>query len=289
MEGKILILGATGTFGRPVTRSLLEKGFAVRVLTRHPQKARRLFGTTVEIVPGDAGNEADLRRAMRGCWAVHISLPYRLDPVVMERVVGLGRETGLRRITYVSATNAHETTRRFEMSAAKLRAEARLRSSGFACTIFCPTWAMETLPRFVRGGWGLAIGSLKSTPIHFVAGEDFGRMVAASYEDDRALGKRLFIHGPEAVPLPEALIRFVRACYPDLHILRLLPWQARLIAALTGRRELAEVARLIAYFDEVGELGDPSEANALLGGPTVTLQQWIERQKARVLGTRRER
>jgi hypothetical protein len=59
-------------------------------------------------------------------------------------------------------------------------------------------------------------------------------------------------------------------------------WQAQLIAKLTGREELANATRLIAYFDKVGELGDPAEANALFGAPSITLDEWFEMQKPTV-------
>jgi hypothetical protein len=36
----------------------------------------------------------------------------------------------------------------------------------------------------------------------------------------------------------------------------------------------------MAYFDRVGELGDPSEANELLGPPTTTLEEWIRQRAA---------
>jgi hypothetical protein len=112
--------------------------------------------------------------------------------------------------------------------------------------------------------------------LHFFAAADFGLMVAASYDDDRALGKRLFVHGPEGITLHDAIERFVKACHPQLEVMRMKPWQALLIAKLTGRDGLAYVARLVKYFDKVGELGDPSEANALFGAPSITLDAWFK-------------
>jgi hypothetical protein len=53
-------------------------------------------------------------------------------------------------------------------------------------------------------------------------------------------------------------------------------WQARLIARLTRREGLTYIIKLIAYFDKVGELGDPTEANTLLGAPSITLDEWFK-------------
>jgi hypothetical protein len=87
-------------------------------------------------------------------------------------------------------------------------------------------------------------------------------MVATAYENDRALGKRLYIHGPEGITLPDALERFFSACHPDLRVVRVKLWQARWIARLTGRMEF--VSRLIAFFDRVGELGNPGPPRGAL-------------------------
>ena len=119
---------------------------------------------------------------------------------------------------------------------------------------------METLHNFIHGDRAAVIIGKNPPALHFFAAEDFGRMVTASYEDDRALGKRLFIHGPESITLPEALERFLYACHPELKIVRMKLWQAQLFAKLTRREGLASATRLIAYFDKVGEIGDPSEA-----------------------------
>jgi hypothetical protein len=115
--------------------------------------------------------------------------------------------------------------------------------------------------------------------LHFFAATDFGRMVANAYDDDRALGKRLFVHGPESFTLPEALKKFHQACHPEVKIKELKVWQARLIAKLTRNPTFGAAAALIGYFDTTEEHGDPAEADALLGAPTTTLDEWIRRQR----------
>ena len=40
---------------------------------------------------------------------------------------------------------------------------------------------------------------------------------------------------------------------------------------------------MIAYFDKVGEIGDPTEANRLFGAPSTTLEEWCEMQKLGVV------
>lgn len=61
-----LVIGATGFVGGLVTERLIEEGWQVRVLSRSRSKALKRFGTTVEIIEGDASNSTDLARALEG-------------------------------------------------------------------------------------------------------------------------------------------------------------------------------------------------------------------------------
>ena len=275
---RVLILGATGTLGQPVTQSLLDRGHTVRVLARSAEKARSMFGGNVEVVEGDSTRRPDLGRALAACEAVHVSLPTESELTAVENVVGLveaGEADGLRRISYVSGTSVRPENRWFDVVDVKLRAESLLERSGIPHTVFCPTWVMEVLPNFVRPERAMVIEGRTPPGFHFFAAADFGRMVAASHDDDRSLGKRLFIHGPQSITLPEAIRSFHEACFPQVKLRRLTPWQARLVASITRNPSLGAVARLIAYFDTTEEHGDPAEANALLGPPTTTLEEWI--------------
>lgn len=273
---QILVLGATGMLGKPVVQCLLDRGHQVRIMVRNLESARRRFGNTVEAAVGDARNEEAIQAAMAGCDAVHVNLTQEAELTAMQHIISLAPGNPLERVSYVSATTICEENRWFEMVDIKMRTEAILQQSGSAHTVFCPTWVMETLPNFIHGNQAVVILGKRPPALHFFAAADFGRMVAAAYEDDRALGKRLFIHGPQAITLAEAVVRLRHACYPQIKVRRVQLWQAKLVAKLTRRQGLAYVTRLIAYFDKVGEIGDPAEANALLGAPKITLDEWLK-------------
>jgi uncharacterized protein YbjT (DUF2867 family) len=281
---KILILGATGMLGRPAAGCLQDSGWQVRVLTRDADKARRMLGSQVEIHTGNAANRSDIAAAIAGCNAVHINLTQDVELAATRHVIDAATQTGagrppLERISFVSATTAFEANRWFELVDIKLRCEELLRLSGIAHTVFCPTWVMETLHNFVHGQRAVILVGKNPPRLHFFAAADFGRLVAASYDDTRAVGQRLFVHGPQALSLPDAIQRYLHLCHADKPCMRLTLWQARLLARLARRPALAGVAQLIAYFDKVGELGDPSQTDALYGAPKMTLEQWCKAQK----------
>jgi hypothetical protein len=59
-------------------------------------------------------------------------------------------------------------------------------------------------------------------------------------------------------------------------------WLAKVIGMPTRNDTLKFASSLMAYFDKVSELGDPTEANRILRAPTTTLNAWIERRKAQL-------
>jgi uncharacterized protein YbjT (DUF2867 family) len=68
----ILVTGATGKQGGAALRSIRERGFSVRAMTRNPDQpaARALVGEGVEVVAADFRDSESLRRAMDGVYGV---------------------------------------------------------------------------------------------------------------------------------------------------------------------------------------------------------------------------
>ena len=118
-------------------------------------------------------------------------------------------------------------------------------------------------------------------PLHWFAADDLARMVSTAYQKEEAADERLFVHGPEAMTMKHALERYCQVFHPDGKPVSVMPiWLAKVIGMLTHNDMLKFASSLMAYFDKVGELGDPTEANRILGAPTTTLDAWIERRKA---------
>ncbi len=72
----VFIVGGTGVLGRSLIPLLIAQGHAVRLLARHPDTARTIFGDAVEVAPGDllASDAASLVAALAGCdAAAHIA------------------------------------------------------------------------------------------------------------------------------------------------------------------------------------------------------------------------
>jgi uncharacterized protein YbjT (DUF2867 family) len=279
MNKTILVLGGTGLLGEPVARRLRQDGFNVRVMARDTEKASEKLGDGFEIVQGDATNSDDLERALSGCFGVHLSLSGEAERTGAELVARSSAEQGVERITYISGCTAVEENAWFPLTADKLHAERVIRESGVAYTIFAPSWPMEMLVRYAMNGKPTLIGK-QTNAFHFFALDDLARMVSTAYQSDEATNKRFVIHGPEAIPFTDALMRYCEVFHPEVAKVSKLPiWLAKLMARLMKNDLMMFGAELSGYFDKVGELGDPAEANGVLGAPAITLDQWMQQRK----------
>jgi uncharacterized protein YbjT (DUF2867 family) len=280
MTKTILVLGGTGLMGAPVAYRLKADGFAVRVMARDPQNVQKVLGAGFTVVSGDATNHDDVDRALAGCHGAHLTLSGAAELPGAEHVAALATGHGLERISYISGATVCEQNRWFELVDTKLRAEAAIAASGIPYTIFCPTWPMEMLKRFLLPEKVMLMGA-QPCPLHWFAVDDLARMVSVAYQREDAAHKRLYVHGPEAIPMKAALEQAAAVLRPEVKKVGVLPiWLMRLIATLTRNEFMANGVAMMAYFNKAGELGDPSEANRLLGAPTTTLTVWLATQAA---------
>jgi uncharacterized protein YbjT (DUF2867 family) len=281
MQKTILVIGGTGMLGQPVSHCLKDAGFQVRIMTRDRQKARKTFDDSFEVFAGDPMDTNCLEEALHGCYGVHISLPTEVEQPVAETVAQAAARHGVERITYISGRTVAEENRWSPMVNRKFLAEQAIRQAGIPYTIFCPTWFMESLPMFVVGGRASVLGQ-QPCPYHWVAAEDYARMVAAAYGLEAAANQRVIVDGPEAIRMHEALRRYCAVFHPDIKQVSSMPlWLVKLLATLTRNRELQGAGELMAYFEKVGEGGSPAPVNHILGAPTTTLDRWLETRKAR--------
>jgi uncharacterized protein YbjT (DUF2867 family) len=281
MNQKILIIGGTGMLGEPVARQLLANGFGVRILSRDADKARARFAPPFEVVAGDVDDPASLSTAVMGCQGVHINLHGISDSDLERRgaeaIAQAAAQAGLERITYLSGASVCEENAWFPDTKARLLAEQAIQASGVPYTIFRANYFMDTLRKLVRGKMLLQIGK-HPHPYQWVASADYARMVGKAYATSQAANKTLYVCGPQALTMREALQVLQHTVYPAYRIVYLPLWAAGFIARVGGRRELQSV---LPFFDYCARIkiflsGSPDEANALLGAPAITLETWAK-------------
>lgn len=282
---KVLVAGGTGMLGAPVVRHLVTAGHRVRVLTRRPEVARAFFFEKVEIARADVTDPLALPAAVAGCEALHVSLrgsnDWRDYDAVERRglthLLAAAQVAGVRKVTYLSGAGTIQGNESLPPVRIKLDAEAAIRASGIPYVIFRATHFMESLDLFIRGRAATLIGA-QPHGYHYLAADDFARLVAHSLATNAADRKILYAFGPERFTMRDALMRYIHVLRPEVRLSHLPVRAAKVIAVLTRNRDLRFAADLFAGFAVIGEDGNPSEADRLLGKPTTTLSTWLERR-----------
>ena len=121
---KVFVTGATGFIGGEVVRQLRQRGDEVACLVRSPEKGAKLSELGCELVAGDLGDEAAIRKGMEGCDAViHAAAVYEVgippsERLPMreanvggtERVLGMALELKTPKVVYVSTVGVFGNT-----------------------------------------------------------------------------------------------------------------------------------------------------------------------------------
>jgi uncharacterized protein YbjT (DUF2867 family) len=207
MEPLILVCGATGKQGGAVARSLLERGFRVRALTRDPQKpeAQALAEQGAEVVQGDMEDRSAVDQVLiegvYGVFSVQNFWVTGYDGEVQQgkTVADAARAAGVDHFVYSSVGSAHRKTGipHFE---SKREIEEHVRQIGLPFTIFRPTFFMqnwEWTREMILGGT-LAQPLDPDKPLQQVAAEDIGAFAAIAFENpDSWIGREVGLAGDE--------------------------------------------------------------------------------------------
>jgi len=285
----ILVVGGTGFLGQPVVWTLDHFGFPVRILSRDTNKARQIFGNHFDIVKGDIEDAGSLQAALDGCYGVHISLKGsgsaedidRMEHQGTSRIIAAAKEKNVRRVSYLSGASTSPERFWFPPTRAKYMAEQAIINSGLEYAIFRATWFMESLPLFVRGDKAILMGK-QPFKWHWIAAEDYAKIVAQAFMHDDPPNGIFNVFGPEEYTTREALEIYCALINPQIKIMTMPIGLLKFIAAITFNRELKDVLPLMEYFENNGELGNSANTDELFGQPKITLENWCKCYKERI-------
>jgi uncharacterized protein YbjT (DUF2867 family) len=185
----ILVLGATGTTGRRLTRRLRSAGAAVRAASRHGE------------VRFDWSDPATWDAAVTGVTRIYLMAPHELpiDPLFVRRAV----DRGVRHLVLLSSRGIEVMGDERLMAA-----ERTVRESGAEWTILRPDWFDQNFdegflqPAVLAGGFALPVGD---TRFAFVDADDIAAVAAEVLTADGHAGQSYELTGPDALPFAEAL------------------------------------------------------------------------------------
>lgn len=281
---KILMIGASGMLGKPVTRALQKAGFSLRLLARDPSKMEALYPGT-EIVKGDVLDKASLLPAMQGMDAMYCNLSVlssskETDPQPeregVDGILAAAKETGIQRMAYLSSlVHRYEGMNGFSWWAFRVKASAvkKIQESGIPYTIFYPSTFMETYPFQMLQGRKVAALGKSVVPMWFIAGEDYGKQVAASFQKLTHENRDYAIQGPEAFVFTEANRIFIENYKKaKLGIMRVPVPLVKLIGNFSQKYDY--LWRICEALNKYPENFESELAWGELGKPEVTLKEY---------------
>ena len=285
MNEKVLIVGATGMLGQPVTRKLKEDDYNITILSSDSARARTIFGDEFEIIDADVTNIESLKKPLDGKDFLYINLNASLDPVKYQKVeiegtanlASVAREAGLKRIMNISSAASRGSEIGEIYLDAKVRAEKSLIECGVPYTVMRPSWFFETLPQFVQHGRASILGS-QPMKIHWLAATDYASQVSKAFRLEDAANKCFYNLGPEKLTMAGALQIYCDRFYKGMKVKEIPFWIAKLLAFLTRYKKLKLAIPFFEYFAAQDETVDGSPTDRLLGSNKTTISSWMESQ-----------
>jgi uncharacterized protein YbjT (DUF2867 family) len=275
----ILVLGATGNQGGAVAAHLLDHGYRVRAMTRHPEsdKARKLSSRGAEVVYGDFDDPASLDRPLDEVWGVFAIFNTWEAGVVREEEQGkrfaeFAKRRGVAHYVYSSVSSAQRNTGipHFDN---KWRIEDTVRDLGFPShTIIRPVFFMENFlspwfkPALMQGE--LRVALKPETSLQMIAVDDIGRFgLLAFKEHERLKGVELDIAGDERT-MPQVAEIFGQAMGKDIRFVR--------ESIDNVRKGSEDFALMLEWFDRVGYNVDIPALERTYGFTLTKIPEWAQ-------------
>jgi uncharacterized protein YbjT (DUF2867 family) len=261
-----VVAGASGHTGRAAAESLIERGQAVRVLVRDPEKGEEWRRRGAEVAVASLDDADTLAKAFRGSDGAYVLLPpaYHLDDVlgaqarVAHAIAGAIRSSGIPHVVLLSSIGAQHSSGTGFIRALH-HAEQALRPAATNLTILRPCYFIEN--------WALVLSEAREksvlptflTPerrIPMIATRDVGRAAARALMEPAAGCRILELAGPRewspqevAREIGAILQREVRllplpleAAAPAMTSLGMSPGSAALFQEMTGSINSGRVA-----------------------------------------------
>jgi uncharacterized protein YbjT (DUF2867 family) len=214
----ILVSGATGQQGGAVAKNLLDRGFAVRALTRSPEKpeANELAGLGAEVVSGDLDDRSSIEGVLEGVQGIFSvqnfwEAGYEGEVRQGVQLADAAKAAGIEHYVYSSVGSAHRRTGIAHFDS-KWEVEEHVRGSGVPYTVLRPVFFMqnwEMMREPVLGGT-LPQPLDPDKPFQMIAVEDIGVFAAMAFENpDGWVGREVDIAGDE-LTMPEIADTFSR-------------------------------------------------------------------------------
>ena len=254
-EPRILVVGATGQLGSVITRKLIASGTKVRALARNAQKLEQ-FAPHAEIAPVDLRDVRKLTETCRGIDQIVATAnntmgtgpnsPTRVDLPIYQNLCAAARNTGVRRLIYVSYKGVGQDAP-VDIFRVKWYIEDAIRRSGVPHIMLRPTafmdiWIDELLAKGIREKGVATIFGDGNAVANYIAVDDVAEFAVKILSRPEVVNEAVDAGGPSNVSqndLATLLERRFKSSCKRRHVpviaMKLLPPIVRPFNELTAR------------------------------------------------------
>lgn len=272
--------------GKPVVQELVNAGFEVTALVRSPEQSRRELPSSVNFVQGDLQNKADIERALQDAEGVYLNVSVKPESKQtdfqperdgLKNVLEAAKNSNVKRIAYLSSIiQRYQGVNNFHWWAfeIKQRANELIKESGIEYTIFYPSGFMENLDKgsFKQGSKIMLAGESKY-PMWFIAGSDYGKQVAKSFQLESAANRDYDVQGLEPFTADELAKVFVDNYTKEKLSVSKAPLFLLKVMGLFNQK-MNYTAKIIEALNNYPEKFTAETTWQELGKPTVTLAEY---------------
>ncbi|MDH6113437.1 uncharacterized protein YbjT (DUF2867 family) [Kitasatospora sp. MAP12-15] len=275
----IVVTGATGNVGRPLTRALAEAGQQVTAVSRHPAAVP----DGVRHVVADLAEPAGLEPALTGAEALFLLLSGDLHAAGASPadIIGQAATSGVRRVVLLSTQGV--ATRPFGATRIAMRAlEDVLRQSGLEWAVLRPggfasnaLWWAESVraQRVVAAPFG-------DVGVPIIDPADIAEVAAACLLEDRHTGGVYELTGPEVITPRQQAQAIAAALGSPVRFHDLTRDEAKAAMAQSMPAELAEDTLAILGSPNPAELRVSPDVQRILGRAPRPFADWAARNIA---------
>ncbi|MFE3939514.1 SDR family oxidoreductase [Streptomyces goshikiensis] len=269
----IVVTGATGNIGRPLTRALARTGRQVTTVSRHAAAAP----DGVRHLTVDLAEPAALEPALAGATALFLLLSGDLhaEGAGPADIIGLAAASGVRRVVLLSSLGV--ATRPVGTTRIRMRElEDELRKSGLDWAVLRPggfssnaLWWAESVraQRVVAAPFG-DVGVPVIDPL------DIAEVAAACLLDDRHTGGVYELTGPQVITPREQTVALAAALGSPVRFHELTRAEARAAMARSMPAELADDTLDILGSPNPAELRVSEDVERVLGRAPRSFSDW---------------
>lgn len=211
-DSRVLVAGATGQLGRVITRQLLDAGVKVRALARNAG-ALAAFAPRAEIAAVDMRDLAKLTEACRGVDQIVATAnnnmgqgansPSRTDLGAYQNLCAAARNTGVRRLVYVSYRGVAQDAA-VDIFRIKWYIEDAIRRSGIPWVMLRPTafmdiWVDQIFAKGLREKGVTTIFGDGWTVTNYIAVEDVAAFAVQVLARPEIVNEAIDVGGPSNV------------------------------------------------------------------------------------------